>query len=117
MQPSSLHRYTTYPVTAFSSSTAMCTAVVTQVHWRYSVMYGTEMCLHQRLHHNCMLFHSTHRDGSCLKVLKVGSGECEFRDTAHSKGDPVSQGAAYTRTSHCIDCSIYRSRGNVHGGA
>src|SRR6266702_2047637 len=99
MQPSSSRRYTIYPVTVFSSSAAMCTAVATQVLWRHSVMYGTEMCLHQRLCHNRALFRGTHRDSSCLKVLKVESGECEFRDTAHSKGDPVSQGAAYTKTS------------------
>ena len=65
------------------------------------------------------------------------SGECEFRETTHSKGDPVSQGAAYIpsagldatmpvlrgrlylarglRTAHCIDCSVYRSRGDVRG--
>ncbi len=31
-------------------------------------MYGTGMCLHQRLCHNRVLFRGTHRDGSCLKV-------------------------------------------------
>src|SRR6266702_2682608 len=51
----------------------MCTAVATQVLRRHSVMYGTEMCLHQRLCHNRTLFRGTHRDGSCLKVLKVES--------------------------------------------
>ena len=65
------------------------------------------------------------------------SGECEFCKTMHSKGDPVSQGAAYIssagldatmpvsrgclylarglRTAHCIDCSVYMSCGDVRG--
>jgi len=65
------------------------------------------------------------------------SGECEFLETTCSKGDPVSQGAAYIssagldgtmpvsrgrlylarglRTAHCIDCNVYRSRGDVRG--